>query len=110
MNSIEEIKKNILKQLEIKEKEKEDKKNSAKKDYNKNRDLEVAKQCQQRYIKAKKEDGKNQVSLFLTKDNLTNVDNKIVRLLKKNKKNTRSDIINKALDFYFSSVESTNDE
>ncbi len=107
---IKEIKNNILKEMERLEKEKELEKASKKKQYNANRDLELAKNWQKRYIETKKKDGKTQVSVFLYSEVINSLDAFIVEESKKGNKFNRSDIINIAINFYLNNKDNKNDE
>lgn len=108
-SKIEEIKKNILKEMERLESEKQKKQKNAEKDETKNRDLELAKNWQKRYIETKKKDGKTQISVFLVADNITGIDRFIVEQAKNGTKQNRSDIINEAVEFYLNNRNNKND-
>lgn len=99
---IDEIKNNILKELERNKKEKEDAKLLKKeKPDKKDRNLEQAKQWQQKYIKEKQDNGEKQVASFIKYNNLVNIDKYIVEKTKTLEKLSRSDVINLALDKFF---------
>jgi len=105
MKNIDEIKQRILEEIEKTRKLKEEEKLNKKKSANEARDNEYASNWQKRYIDTKKKEGKTQVSIFLYKDNLHKIDSEIVSEAKNNnKKLNRSDMINKALEYYFDSM------
>lgn len=105
MNNIDEIKNRILQEIEKAKLKKEEEKLQKKKNATSTRDNEYAQNWQKRYIDTKKKEGKTQVSIFLYKDNLQNIDREIVGEAKNNNnKLNRSDIVNKALEFYFNNI------
>ncbi len=105
MKNIDDIKRKILEEMEKSRKLKELEKETSKKkksNTNQTRDSEYTTNWQKRYIQTKQKEGKTQVSIFLDKDNLQKIDSEIVEEAKQNKlRLNRSDIINKAVEFYF---------
>ncbi len=101
LKKIEEIKNNILKQMEQLNDQKESKVKKKDELTQKERDNERAKNWQKRYIETNKKEGKQQISCFITKENLALLDGHVADNAKQGNIINRSDVFNDIIQFYF---------
>ena len=108
LKKIEDIKNNILKEMEKLNSEKEEQKTKKKVDAV-NRDLELARNWQKRYIENNRKDGKSPVNSFIQNNLLNDIDKLIAEQASKGIITNRSKIINIAIDFYLKNKDKIND-